>query len=147
MTLSGEQPYGEAAAAIIAERAEAVFALREGVLDTADIERVHRMRVATRRLRAALEVFGPALHGRRGRRALAEVKSLAAALGERRDRDVQLERLSRLSAKTEGAERHAVELLAQELRSEQRQANRVLHHALRHAKRTHLRRRLARLAR
>ena len=32
---------------------------REDVLDVADIERVHDMRVATRRLRAALEVFEP----------------------------------------------------------------------------------------
>ena len=31
----------------------------EGVLDTGDIERVHDMRVATRRLRAALEIFEP----------------------------------------------------------------------------------------
>jgi CHAD domain-containing protein len=147
MTLSSEQPYGEAAAAIVAERSEAVFAQREGVLDTADIERVHRMRVATRRLRAALEVFGPALHGKRGKRALAEVKALADALGERRDRDVQLERLSRLADHTTGAERHAIELLAQDLRGEQRQANRILQKALRHAKRSRLRRRLERLSR
>ena len=48
MTLNPEQPYGEAAATIIAQRSEAVFAQRAGVLDMADIERVHRMRVATR---------------------------------------------------------------------------------------------------
>jgi len=147
MTLAAEQPYGEAAATIIAQRSEAVFAQREGVLDMADIERVHRMRVATRRLRAALEVFGPALHGRRGKRALAEVKALAAALGERRDRDVQLERLERLAEHTTGPEQHAVELLVDELRSEQREANRILRQALRHAKRSRLRRRLERLSR
>ena len=147
MTLNSEQPYGEAAAAIIAQRSEAVFALREGVLDIADIERVHRMRVATRRLRAALEVFGPALDRKRGKRALADVKELADGLGERRDRDVQLERLSRLAADTSGAERRAVELLAVELAREQRQANRILEQALRHAKRSRLRRRLERLAR
>jgi CHAD domain-containing protein len=147
MTLTGEQPYGQAAAAIIAERSDAVFALREGVLDVTDIERVHRMRVATRRLRAALEVFGPALNRRRGKRALAEVKELAAALGERRDRDVQLERLTQLGSQTDGAERHAIELLAQELRDEQQTANVLLAEALRDAKRGHLRRRLARLSR
>jgi len=146
VTLSAEQPYGEAAAAIIAERAEPVFMLREGVLDTRDIERVHRMRVATRRLRAALEVFGPALHGKRAKRTLADVKALADALGERRDRDVALERLTALAAKTAGPERHALELLIQELGREQRQANRILQQALRHAKRSRLRRRLGRLS-
>ena len=147
MTLSADQAYGAAAAEIIAERSQAVFAQRHGVLDMTDIERVHRMRVATRRLRAALEVFGPAMRGRRYRRALHEVKALADALGERRDRDVQLERLERLAARTSGAERHAVELLMAELVREQREANGELKRALRHAKRTGLRRRLARLSR
>ena len=147
MTLTAEQPYGVAAREIVAARADAVFAARHGVLDTADIERVHRMRVATRRLRAALEVFGPALDRRRGRRALREVKALADALGERRDRDVALERLGALAGEVGGAERHAVELLVEELYREQREANIVLDAALRHAKRSRLRARLRRLAR
>jgi CHAD domain-containing protein len=147
MTLTAEQPFEDAAAAIVAERSDAVFALRESVLDTTDIERVHRMRVATRRLRAALEVFAPALDRKEGKRALAEVKALAGALGERRDRDVQLERLARLAADTAGPEHHAVELLVAELRGEQEHANEILADALRHAKRARLRQRLARLSR
>ena len=148
MSLSAEQPYVEAAAAIIGVRAEAVFAHpRKRVLDIADIEGVHDMRVATRRLRAALEVFGPCLHRKRGARALREVKALAAALGERRDRDVQLELLGQLHGDCAGAEQHAVELLAHELRAEQQQANVELAEALAHVKRARLRARLARLAR
>jgi CHAD domain-containing protein len=147
MTLSPEQPFGSAASTVTAERAEAVFAhRRKDVLDIGEIEGVHAMRVATRRLRAALEVFAPCFDRKHGARALAEVKTLAAALGERRDRDVQLELLVRLEGECTGAERRAVELLAEELRSEQRQANRALAKALAHAKRTRLRERLARLA-
>jgi len=147
MTLTAEQPYGRAAAEIIAERAAGVFVLpRREVLDIEEIEGVHAMRVATRRLRAALEVFQPCLPARRGRCVLGEVKELADALGERRDRDVQLELLTRLLAKTAGAERHAVELLAEELRSEQAEANVTLGKALHRAKRMHLSRRLADLA-
>jgi CHAD domain-containing protein len=147
MTLSAEQAYGEAAAEVVAERAEAMFGKRRGVLDTADIEGVHGMRVATRRLRAALEVFGPCLDRERGKQALSDVKALAAALGERRDRDVQLERLEHLHGQTEGAERHAVELLGAELRNEQARANRRLAKVLARTKRDRLRKRLRRLAR
>jgi len=147
MTLSAEQGYGEAAAQVVAERADAMFGKRRHVLDTADIEGVHGMRVATRRLRAALEVFGPCLDRQRGAQALSDVKTLAAALGERRDRDVQLERLERLHERTEGAERRAVELLTQELRSEQARANRRLAKALARTERDRLRKRLRRLAR
>jgi CHAD domain-containing protein len=117
------------------------------VLDLDEIEGVHAMRVATRRLRAALEVFGPCLERKRGRRALAEVKALAAVLGERRDRDVQLDLLARLASDSTGSERRALGLLAQELREEQHEANDDLAKALKHAKRIGLRRRLARLAR
>ena len=49
--------FADAAAAAVEGRAREVFAHADGVLDTSDIERVHDMRVATRRLRAAMEVF------------------------------------------------------------------------------------------
>jgi len=147
MTLSAEQPYVEAAAEILAARTDAVFAhQRKEVLDIAEIEGVHQMRVATRRLRAALEVFRPALDRKRARRALIDVKALADALGERRDRDVQLELLGRLHEACEGAEQRAVDLLAAELRAEQRQANRTLAKVLTQTQSTRLQRRLGRLA-
>ena len=66
------------------------------MLDLDDIERVHDMRVATRRLRAALEVFEPCFPRKRYREALKRVKALADALGERRDRDVAIEFLAGL---------------------------------------------------
>lgn len=148
MTLSADQPYAQAAASTISTRADAVFAhQRREVLDLQEIEGVHAMRVATRRLRAALEVFGPCLARKHRGRALAEVKALAAALGERRDRDVQLELLARLQQDCAGAEGRAVALLAAELRAEQDEANRELAKALTHVKRIGLRRRLGRLAR
>ena len=149
MSLAADQPYAQAAAEIVGERSKAVFAHKRGrVLDLGDIEGVHEMRVATRRLRAALEVFGPGLAARkRAARAVRDVKSLAAALGERRDRDVQLELLEGLRGECEGAELRAVDLLAGELRTEQRHANTELADALTHAKRTGLRRRLKGLAR
>jgi CHAD domain-containing protein len=147
MTRSADQAYGEAAGEVITERAEALFGKRRGVLDTADIEGVHGMRVATRRLRAALEVFGPCLDREHGKEALSDVKALAAALGERRDRDVQLERLEKLRERTDGEERRAVELLSEELRNEQARANRRLAKALARTERDRLRKRLRRLAR
>ena len=82
--------FARAAAKIVAVARRELPSTAEGVLDIADIERVHDMRVATRRLRAALEVFEPCFPRKRYRRALREVKALADALGERRDRDVTI---------------------------------------------------------
>src|SRR3989304_2625915 len=92
--LSAEDPYGVAAARIVEVRAQELVDHSARVLDVADIERVHDMRVApraTRGLRAALEVFEPCFPRRRLKATLREVKELADALGERRDRDVAID--------------------------------------------------------
>ena len=86
--LSAEDSYAEAAARIVSVRAGELTENAQGVLDTGDIERVHDMRVATRRLRAALEIFEPCFPAEAYAEALAEVKRLADALGERRTADV-----------------------------------------------------------
>jgi CHAD domain-containing protein len=96
------------------------------VLDTGDIERVHDMRVATRRLRAALEVFEPCFPPKPYREALREVKRLADGLGERRDRDVAIVALRRFNDQMPAPDRRGVESLIERLRDEQDEANREL---------------------
>ena len=89
-----------AAARSVKVRAKEVFEHSDGVLDLDDVERVHDMRVATRRLRAALEVFEPCFPRKRHRKALKKVKALADALGERRDADVEIEMLEDLAGRS-----------------------------------------------
>jgi CHAD domain-containing protein len=115
-----------AGAAAVAVRAEEVFEHREGVLDTSDIERVHAMRVATRRLRAALEIFADCFPRKEHRRLLKDVKSLADALGERRDRDVAIAALEAAARELTATERPGLRRLADELRGEQERANDAL---------------------
>src|SRR5262245_41500166 len=121
--LSAEQSYAEAAARIVSVRAGELTEYAHGVLDTGDIERVHDMRVATRRLRAALEVFEACFPKRRYKEALREVKALADALGERRDRDVTIEALGVYETALGAPGRPGVRSLAERLRVEQIEAN------------------------
>jgi CHAD domain-containing protein len=121
--LSAEDSYGEAAARIIATRSEELTEQARGVLDTGDIERVHDMRVATRRLRAALEIFEPCFPPKPYRQSLREVKRLADALGERRDRDVAIAALSGFNDQMHVPDRMGVATLVDRLRDEQAQAN------------------------
>ena len=100
------------------------------MLDTADIERVHAMRVATRRLRAVMEIFAPAFPKKQHRRALREVKALADALGERRDRDVAIEAMTRIGEALTTTDRRGIDHLVAELRDEQAAANGILARAL-----------------
>ena len=89
----------------------------------AEIEHVHDMRVATRRLRAALEVFEPCFPSPQFAEALAEVKAIADALGERRDRDVAIAELDRFAEGLAPGDRRGVASLAERLAAEQAQAN------------------------
>ncbi len=57
-------------------------------------EGVHKMRVATRRMRAAWRVFDGAYPERVAKRYVTELREVAQALGTVRDLDVQLERLA-----------------------------------------------------
>ncbi len=104
-------------------RANEVFAHAHGVLDIDAIEHLHDMRVATRRLRAAMEMFEPCFPRKRWRKALKRVKALADALGERRDRDVAIDFLVGFAAEALESDRAALEELIEGLRDEQRQAN------------------------
>src|SRR4051794_36176617 len=106
--LDPEEPFEVAARSVVAARAEELFEHSDGVLDTAHIERVHDMRVATRRLRAVLEIFAPCFPAPAYRAVLRDVKALADALGERRDPDVHLEALAALEQRVPEAQRGGV---------------------------------------
>jgi CHAD domain-containing protein len=140
-----KERFGPAAARVIKVRAAEVFEHSRGVLDTGDVERVHDMRVATRRLRAAMEVFEACFPRKRFRKALKEVKALADALGARRDRDVEIEFLEGFARKADLDDREAIASLVERLRREQVEANDALAHFVVEERLAKLRRRLDRL--
>jgi CHAD domain-containing protein len=109
--LSADRSYAEAAARIVSVRAGELTENAQGVLDTGDIERVHDMRVATRRLRAALEIFEPCFPAEAYAEALAEVKRLA---------------LQVFNDQMPSPDRRGVASLIERLQSEQDDANRDL---------------------
>jgi CHAD domain-containing protein len=122
-----------------------VFEHADNVLDVTDIERVHDMRVATRRLRAALEIFAPCFPKAEHRKLLKEVKRLADALGERRDPDVAIEGFERVRDALPSADRSGVNGLIDELRARQADANETLAAAIEEVRRTSLHERLTAL--
>jgi CHAD domain-containing protein len=144
--LGPDMPYAQAAAATVAVRAEELWEQAQGVLDMTDIERVHDMRVATRRLRAVLEIYEPCFDRAALRSVLRDVKRLADALGERRDPDVELAALAAFERAMPSADAPGIELFTQLVRCEQEAGNASLAEALADAEATDLRGRLSRLA-
>jgi CHAD domain-containing protein len=108
-------------------RLEELCALRSGALDWSDIEGVHAMRVASRRLRSALRDFQPLLPKAVPRRRL---KAIANALGAVRDMDVAIAELDRLQARAEDALAEEVEQLTAEHRARRDEARACLEEAI-----------------
>jgi CHAD domain-containing protein len=121
--LRREDPFGSVAARVVSVRADELLEHSEAVLDTSDIERLHDMRVASRRLRAAMEIFEPCFPRKRYRAALGEVKAIADALGERRDRDVSIIALEAFGGALTAPDRRGVAAMIDQLRGEQSLAN------------------------
>jgi CHAD domain-containing protein len=142
-----DEEFAAAAARVVRARSSEVFEHAEGVLDVERIERLHDMRVATRRLRAALEVFAVAFPRKRFRKALKRVKGLADALGARRDGDVEIAFLAEFVVTAPEADREALAARIEALRAEQRRANDDLAPILAEERLEKLQRRLEKLAR
>lgn len=101
---------------IAAQRLEALLAEVEGVRSGEDIEYVHRMRVASRRLRSALRIFGECFKGKKAKRWRKAVRQVTASLGEARDLDVQIELLGEMAKDWQGEEAVGVALIIEMLR-------------------------------
>ncbi len=144
--LRADEPLVEAGRRVVAVRARAVFDHGDGLFSVGQAERVHDMRVATRRLRAALEVFAVCFPPKEQRHVLREIRRLARALGERRDCDVQIELLDDLEGTISGSERRAVRMLRAGLVRERHRADRRVASALQRATHRRLADRLERLS-
>ena len=144
--LRADLSYREAAARTVAVRAQELFEHAEGVLDTSEIERVHDMRVASRRLRAVLEIYEPCFPPKAMRDVLDDVKALADTLGERRDPDVHLAQLEEFAGAVTEADRPGIEVFAERVRTQQDAGNEALAGALATIEETDLRGRLAALS-
>jgi triphosphatase len=91
---------GELAFAVLRRQFGTMRSHEPGVRLGEDPEELHDMRVATRRMRAAIKLFKNALP-ERARHLRDEMKWVATVLGDVRDLDVQLERLEEWSARAD----------------------------------------------
>jgi len=118
--------YQTLAAHYVRRQAKLLAEQLDGVRAAEDIEFVHRARVASRRLRAALRMFDDCFRRKQVKRWRKAVRRLTQALGEARDRDVQIEwlcgTLATLTAKEcfPGAARVLVQLEHQRERLQHR---------------------------
>jgi CHAD domain-containing protein len=124
--LSCDEPFRSAAGKILWTRFDEMMSLREAALAGKDIEGVHDMRVASRRLRAALEAFRDVFPKSQFRPMLRDVKRLADALGTVRDLDVMLQRLQSDAQGRPEPEELVLREMAEEMQTQRTLARREL---------------------
>jgi len=101
----------------IVSRLKAIRQHIEPVRSDDDIEAVHQMRVATRRLRVALATFRPAVPPKRFKSWRSAIRTATRALGEARDLDVRIAFLSQFAGElTDRRSRAGIERLLLRLR-------------------------------
>ncbi len=100
---------------ILKERVQKLLDWRDEALKHEDIEAVHKMRVATRRLRAALDAFEMCYKPRQFKRMYRSAKAMANALGAVRDMDVMLQNLQATCTQVADEERAGVQWLIDRL--------------------------------
>lgn len=120
--LSRDPTIGKLAYAVLREHFAQFLSYEPGVRLGEDAEAVHRMRVATRRLRAVISLFRDFLPPT-ARRLRDELRWIARLLGSVRDLDVQLERLDSWPAGDKALAPQAVHALKGVLSHQREQAH------------------------
>ena len=113
-----DEPFGKAARRILPVRAEELVEQVPGVRRADDIEHLHDLREAARRLRAVLEVFEGAFPTKLHRDVLKATKQHTERMGDARDLDVQIDFLDAYLEASAPGERPGVEWLIATLQAE-----------------------------
>lgn len=116
----------EALATVLSKATAAIRENEPGSRDGADIEHVHQMRVATRRIRAYLKAAKPALDPAAADRLRTDLAELAGTLGEVRDLDVMIDRMHSEAAALGEPDTSAMERLIQRLETDREASRRQL---------------------
>ena len=124
--LSCDESFRTAAGKVIWTRFEEMMSFLDVALAGRDPEGVHDMRVGSRRLRAALELFRDVFPKRRLKPLLSNVKRLADALGRVRDLDVMLDRLKQDRAGRPRSQQLVLKEMMDEMEQERVEARQAL---------------------
>lgn len=93
-----DDPLAEAGRRILRYHFERMLLHEPGTRQGIDIEALHDMRVATRRMRSAFRLLAPAYSAKATRPFRKELRQIAGSLGVVRDLDVAMERLGRYAS-------------------------------------------------
>jgi CHAD domain-containing protein len=111
------EPFARSGRRLLQERTQKMLEWPEEVLKHEDVEAVHKMRVATRRLRATLDAYQSICDPKSFKKVYRKVTQIADALGAARDTDVMLLNLHAQLEHVKNEEKAGVEWLVERLQT------------------------------
>jgi CHAD domain-containing protein len=125
LTVASDAPAAELAIVLLRRDFASLLRHEPGTRLGEDIEQLHQMRVATRRLRAAMSAFAPVLPPDL-QPLRDELRWLAASLGAVRDLDVHLEALARIRRDSDWEQSNALAPLIELIEESRRDTRQIL---------------------
>jgi CHAD domain-containing protein len=123
-------PIATAAPAILIAKGEPFFQLEDAARSGADVDAVHDMRVASRRLREATRLFVPLYPPKASAQWSARVRRVTRALGPVRDADVFVETFGKFAPGLDEGGRRAVAFMVGQRLGQREQQLTLLNHEL-----------------
>ena len=118
--------FRDAAAIVLGQRVDQMAEISRGLLDVTDTDPAEAMWLASRRLRAALELFKPVLSKAQFSGTRDEVRQLIRNVGRRRDVDSMIASFESIAVEMDEGGEYGIARLVDSLRGEQADCNRML---------------------
>lgn len=111
---------------ILKTRFDEMVSFEQGTIEGSDIEALHDMRVASRRVQAVLKIFRGAFPLKKYKDEYTEIRTLIRALGVVRDYDVFIEKIEKFRSQYKTGDMRAMDLLIIRKKAEREQKRREL---------------------
>jgi CHAD domain-containing protein len=118
--------FREDAAVVLEQRVDQMTEISKGLLDVTDTDPADAMWLASRRLRAAFDMFKPVLSKAQFSGTRDEVRQLNRSVGRRRDVDSMINAFEAIAAEMDEGGEYGLARLVDALRAEQADCNRTL---------------------
>lgn len=124
--LDPNRPLDECLLKILLTRFDEMTVHEQGTVDGSDIEALHDMRVASRRVQAVFKMFREIFSKKKFKAEYNELRMLIRSLGEVRDYDVFIDKTEKLKADSHERDTRAMDLLIIRKKAEREQKRKAL---------------------
>ena len=124
--LDPNKPLDESLVKILRSRFDEMTSHEQGTVDGTDIEALHDMRVASRRVQAVLKIFRGAFPKKKFKDEYTELRVLIRSLGEVRDYDVFIDKITNLKKQSIEKDNRAMDMLIIRKQAEREEERKLL---------------------